>query len=39
MPVLHLDNLPREVYDRIQALAVANNRTLEAEAARLLQRG
>jgi hypothetical protein len=37
MPILHLENVPREVYDRLQQLACTHNSTPEAEAVRLLQ--
>jgi plasmid stability protein len=39
MPVLHLDNVPSEVYDRLRQLAVRHNHSVEAEAVGLLQRG
>jgi hypothetical protein len=39
MPILHLDDVPSEVYDRIQQLAVSRDRTPEAEAVNLLRLG
>jgi plasmid stability protein len=39
MPVLHLDDVPLPVYDRIQKLAAAHARTPEAEALALLEQG
>lgn len=39
MPVLHLDNVPGEVYDRLRQLAAEHNHSVEAEAVGLLQRG
>ncbi len=39
MPVLHLDDVPGDVYERIRQLAAAHNRTPEAEAVHLLCRG
>jgi plasmid stability protein len=39
MPVLYLENVPREVFDRIHQLAEAHGRTVEAEAVRLLRQG
>jgi plasmid stability protein len=37
MPVLHLDNVPNEVYEPVVHLALAHNRTVEAEAVSLLR--
>lgn len=39
MPVLHLDDVPPPIYERIQKLAVAHKRTAEAEALALLEQG
>jgi plasmid stability protein len=39
MPALHLNDVPNEVYERIQRLAAAHQRTLEAEAVNLLRQG
>jgi plasmid stability protein len=39
MAILHLDDVPREVYEQIQVLAAAHCCTPEAEAVRLLQQG
>jgi len=39
MPVLHLDNVPSDVYERIQQLAATRDRTPEAEAVELLRQG
>jgi hypothetical protein len=39
MPVLHLEDVPNDVYERLQQLADVNQRTLEAEALSLLRRG
>jgi plasmid stability protein len=39
MPVLHLDDVPSEVYEHIQQLAVSHDRTPEAEAVSLLRQG
>jgi plasmid stability protein len=39
MPVLHLDDVPLPVYERIQKLAAAHDRTPEAEALALLEQG
>jgi plasmid stability protein len=39
MPVLHLENVPVEVYEHLRQLAVAHQRTPEAEAVQLLQQG
>jgi hypothetical protein len=36
-PVLHLADIPSELFDRIQQLAAAHNCTVEAEALHLLQ--
>ncbi|HEV3260767.1 MAG TPA: hypothetical protein VG013_28190 [Gemmataceae bacterium] len=37
MPVLHLQDVPAEVYQRLQRLAAAHQRTPEVEALALLQ--
>jgi plasmid stability protein len=37
--VLHLDNVPDEVYDQLWRLALAHRRTPEEEAVDLLTRG
>jgi plasmid stability protein len=39
MPVLHIEEVPSEMYERIRQLATAHNRTLEAEAVSLLRQG
>jgi plasmid stability protein len=39
MPVLHLDAVPSDVYERIQQRAATRDRTLEAEAVDLLRQG
>jgi plasmid stability protein len=39
MPVLHLQDGPNDVYERLQELAEVHHRTLEAEALSLLRRG
>ncbi len=39
MPTLIVEDVPGEVYERIQQLARAQNRTISAETVRLLQRG
>ncbi len=39
MPVLYLEDVPNEVYDRLRQLAGVHNRSLEAEAVNLLQQG
>ena len=39
MHVLHLNDVPGEVYQRLQELAVAHKRTPEAEAISLLRQG
>jgi plasmid stability protein len=39
MPVLHLDDLPGELYERLRQLAAAHHRTPEAEALHLLRQG
>jgi plasmid stability protein len=39
MPILHLDEVPTEVYERISQLAEAHGRSVEAEAVRLLREG
>jgi plasmid stability protein len=39
MPILQLNDVPSDLYERLQALAEAHQRTPEAEAMRLLQRG
>jgi plasmid stability protein len=39
MPVLHLDDVPSDVYERIQQLAASRDRTPEAEAVELLRQG
>ena len=39
MPVLHLNDVPNEVYEPILHLALAHNRTVEAEAVSLLRQG
>lgn len=36
MPVLHLNDVPNEVYTRLQLLAEAHHSTLEVEVVRLL---
>ena len=36
MPVLYLNDVPNEVYERLQHRAAAHHRTLEAEAINLL---
>src|SRR5689334_3438812 len=36
MPVLHLPDVPNEVYERLQQLAAAHHNTLEVEAVMLL---
>ncbi|HWG42484.1 MAG TPA: hypothetical protein VN688_06820 [Gemmataceae bacterium] len=36
MPVLHLNDVPDEVYTRLQQLAAAHHNTLEVEVLRLL---
>jgi plasmid stability protein len=36
MPVLHLQDVPKEVYERLQQRAAAHHSTLEAEAVALL---
>ena len=37
MPVLHLDEVPSEVYERLSQLAAVHERTPEAEAVNLLR--
>jgi hypothetical protein len=37
MPVLHLDNVPEELYDRIEELAAAEQLPLTEETLRLLR--
>jgi plasmid stability protein len=37
MPVLHIEDVPTDLYQRIQARAVAEKRALPAEVIRLLQ--
>lgn len=39
MPVLHLDDVPQDVYERIRLLAVAHRCTPEVEAINLLRQG
>lgn len=39
MPVLHLSDVPADVYQRLQQMASAHNRTVEAEALNLLRSG
>jgi hypothetical protein len=39
MPILHLADVPNEMYERLQRLAEMHQRTLEAEALSLLSRG
>jgi plasmid stability protein len=39
MPVLHLNDLPSDLYEHIRQRAVVHNQTLEAEAVRLLRQG
>jgi hypothetical protein len=38
MPVLHLENVPNEVYERLQQLATAHRTTLETETVVVLHR-
>lgn len=37
MPILHLEDVPCEVYDRLRQLATSHNSTPEVEALRLLR--
>ncbi|HEX5270854.1 MAG TPA: hypothetical protein VFW33_10220 [Gemmataceae bacterium] len=39
MPVLHLDDVPNDLYIRIQELAAAHNRSLPSEVVSLLREG
>lgn len=39
MPILHLEDVPAEVYERIEQLATTRARSLEAEALHLLRQG
>lgn len=39
MPVLHLENIPEELYQRLEHLAERRRRTPAAEALKLLQEG
>ncbi len=39
MPVLHLDAVPNDLYDRLQQLARVRRTTAEVEAVRLLREG
>ena len=39
MPILHLNDVPPDLYERLQALAEAHHRKPEAEAVRLLEHG
>jgi len=39
MAVLHLEDVPSELYERLQRLAAAHQRTPEAEALHCLRRG
>lgn len=39
MPVLHLDDVPGDVYEHIRQRAAAHERSPEAEAVRLLREG
>jgi hypothetical protein len=39
MPVLHLQDVPSDLYERIQQLAIAHRRTPEVEAIHLLRQG
>ena len=38
MPVRHLENVPNEVYERLQQLAAAHHTTLETETVIVLHR-
>ncbi|MGH7172321.1 MAG: FitA-like ribbon-helix-helix domain-containing protein [Gemmataceae bacterium] len=39
MPTLIVEDLPGEIYERLQRRAKAENRTLEAEVVRVLEKG
>ena len=39
MPMLHLQDVPNEVYECLRQCAAAHERTVEAEALGVLQRG
>jgi hypothetical protein len=39
MPTLYLTDVPNEMYERLQQLALVHNRTPEEEAMSLLRRG
>ena len=39
MPVLHLQEVPADLYERVRQLAAAHKSTPEAEALHLLQQG
>ena len=39
MPVLHLENVPADLYERLQQLAQAANSTAESQAISLLKKG
>ncbi len=39
MPILHLEDVPTEVFDRIHQMAQAHGRTVEAEALLWLRQG
>lgn len=39
MPVLHLEDVPNDVYERLEHLARAHDRTPAEEAVRLIEQG